>query len=88
MATKTKTKPKVLTPAELQDAIRATLEYWFPHCKHVAVAFIPAPGAPPMELWVSGSVFDVAGISDEWYTGNGVAASWQGASRWLPPDAD
>jgi len=91
MATKTKREKaaaKVLTPVELQEAIRATLAHWFPHCEHAALAFLPGPGMPPLELWVAGDVFYKAGVGDMWYTGNHMSNSYQGAGQWNPPDED
>ncbi|HVK15992.1 MAG TPA: hypothetical protein VM533_03525 [Fimbriiglobus sp.] len=78
MATKTKREKaaKVLTPAELRDAIHATLMEYFPHCEHASVAFVPAPGVPPLELQVAGDVFGEVGLSDDWYTGDCNANFW------------
>ena len=81
MATKTtKTKAtnvKPLTPAELRDAVRATLAEYFPHCDNASVAFVPAPGAPPLELRVAGDLFGEVGLTDAWYTGDCNANYWQ-----------
>ncbi|HVK16419.1 MAG TPA: hypothetical protein VM533_05680 [Fimbriiglobus sp.] len=81
MATKTKREKAatVLTPAELQEAIRATLAHWFPHCEDASLAFLPGPGMPPLELHVAGDVFRnvrAVGLFDTWYS-EARAHYWQ-----------
>lgn len=81
---KTKTAPKgkpdarpAATPAELRELVWATLAEYFPRCEHATVAFVPAPGAPPLELRVAGDLFGEAGLSDDWYSGDCNANYWR-----------
>jgi hypothetical protein len=73
MATKTKTNgtkaADPLTPAQLRDAIRATVAHYFPHCEDVSLILVPAPGTSPMEMPVTGSaVEDVRGVADVFFS--------------------
>ena len=65
----TRKTPKVkpaLTPAELRDAIRATVAEWFPRCADASLILIPAPGVSPVELNVTGDVLGASRLGDYW----------------------